>query len=43
MGIRTMEGEALVLLLRPMVVDLLEAAGVSHETAAKSLPALGGQ
>ena len=40
MGIRTMEGEALVLLLRPMVVDLLEAAGVSHETAAKHLPPL---
>ena len=40
MGIRTMECEALVLLLRPMVVDLLEAAGVSHETAAKHLPPL---
>ena len=43
MGIRTMEGEALVLLLRPMVVDLLEAAGVSHENAAKQLPPLGAQ
>ena len=41
MGIRTMEGEALVLLMRPMVVDLLEATGVSHETATKHLPALG--
>ncbi|MDO4919222.1 aromatic acid exporter family protein [Kocuria sp.] len=41
MGIRTMEGEALVLLLRPMVVDLLEATGVAHETATAHLPPLG--
>ncbi|RKQ33655.1 FUSC family protein [Kocuria tytonis] len=41
MGIRTMEGEALVLLLRPMVVDLLEAAGVTHDVAVRHLPALG--
>ena len=40
MGIRTMEGEALVLLMRPMVVDLLEATGVPHEAAARHLPAL---
>lgn len=40
MGIRTMEGEALVLMLRPMVVDLLEAAGVSHESATRHLPPL---
>lgn len=40
MGVRTMEGEALVLMIRPMVVDLLEAAGADHWTALSYLPEL---
>ena len=40
MGVRTMEGEALVLMIRPMVVDLLEAAGAEHRTAVGHLPEL---
>ncbi len=32
------EGEALVLLIRPMVVDLLQATGLSHEDAVQFLP-----
>ncbi|ROZ62788.1 FUSC family protein [Kocuria soli] len=40
MGIETMEGQGLVLLLRPMVVDLLEATGASHEEALSHLPRL---
>ncbi|MFI7484012.1 aromatic acid exporter family protein [Kocuria sp. M1R5S2] len=40
MGVRTMEGEALVLDMRPMVVDLLEAAGMTHEEALAQLPRL---
>jgi hypothetical protein len=35
-----LEGEGLVLLLRPLVVDLLEATGLSHEDAAGYLPRL---
>lgn len=42
MGIRTLGGEALVLDLRSLVVDLLEAAGMSHEEAADQLPRLEG-
>ena len=42
MGVRTMEGETLVLDMRPMVVDLLEAAGMSHEEAVSQLPRLEG-
>ncbi|THJ65156.1 FUSC family protein [Arthrobacter echini] len=38
--IRRLEGEGLVLLLRPLVVDLLEATGLSHEDAAAFLPRL---
>lgn len=42
MGVRTMEGETLVLDTRPMVVDLLEAAGMTHEEAVAQLPRLEG-
>ncbi|MUN64014.1 FUSC family protein [Kocuria sediminis] len=42
MGVRTMEGETLVLDMRPMVVDLLEAAGMTHEEARAQLPRLEG-
>lgn len=40
MGVQTLEGESLVLLLRPMVVDLLEATGLEHEDALAVLPRL---
>ncbi|OBA48198.1 fusaric acid resistance protein [Kocuria sp. ICS0012] len=43
MGVRTMEGEALVLLIRPLVVDLLESTGLTHEEAIRHLPTLGGR
>lgn len=42
MGIEGMQGEGLVLLLRPMVVDLLEAAGYEHDEAIAPLPRLAG-
>lgn len=35
-----LEGEGLVILYRPLVVDLLEATGLSHEEAASYLPKL---
>jgi uncharacterized membrane protein YgaE (UPF0421/DUF939 family) len=35
-----LQGEGMVLLLRPLVVDLLEASGVSHEDAVALLPRL---
>ncbi|MHA7240722.1 FUSC family protein [Arthrobacter sp. TMS1-12-1] len=38
--ISRLEGEGLVLLLRPLVVDLLEATGLSHEDASGYLPSL---
>ncbi|MEX3610585.1 FUSC family protein [Rothia sp. LK2588] len=41
MGVRTLEGESLILLLRPMVIDLLEATGLSHEEAMEYLVPLG--
>ncbi|MDO4898165.1 MAG: FUSC family protein [Rothia sp. (in: high G+C Gram-positive bacteria)] len=41
MGVRTMEAEALVLMLRPLVVDLLEASGLTHDEAAAMLVPLG--
>ena len=41
MGVRTLEGESLVLLLRPMVIDLLEATGLSHEEALEYMIPLG--
>ncbi|TJY70123.1 FUSC family protein [Arthrobacter sp. CAU 1506] len=40
LGIATMEGEGLVLVFRPLMVDLLEAAGLSHDDAAAYLPKL---
>lgn len=41
MGVRTMEAEALVLMLRPLVVDLLEASGLTHQQAVDMLVPLG--
>ncbi len=38
--VSTLEGEALVLLLRPMVIDLLVATGMPHEEAVEVLPGL---
>ncbi len=38
--IKRLEGEGLVLLLRPLVVDLLEATGLTHEDAAAFMPRL---
>ncbi|MGF9663704.1 FUSC family protein [Arthrobacter crystallopoietes] len=40
LGVQTMEGEALVVVFRPLMVDLLEATGLSHEDAADALPRL---
>ncbi|MHA7190310.1 FUSC family protein [Arthrobacter sp. MDT2-16] len=40
LNISRLEGEGLVLLLRPLVVDLLEATGLTHEDAADYLPRL---
>ncbi|GAB4097941.1 FUSC family protein [Sinomonas halotolerans] len=38
--VERLEGEALVILLRPLLVDLLEATGHTHEDAVALLPAL---
>lgn len=38
--VERLEGEALVILLRPMLVDLLEATGHAHEEAVALLPRL---
>ncbi|MBG6183502.1 uncharacterized membrane protein YgaE (UPF0421/DUF939 family) [Arthrobacter sp. CAN_A214] len=38
--VQRLEGEALILLFRPLIVDLLEATGLSHEEAAVYLPRL---
>lgn len=40
LGVEGLQGEGLVLLLRPMVVDLLEAAGHSNESAVEFFPKL---
>lgn len=40
LGIKRLEGEGLILLYRPMIIDLLEAAGVSHDEARRYLPEL---
>ncbi len=40
LGIVTLEGETVVLLLRTLVVDLLQAAGSTHEDARDQLPEL---
>ncbi|GAA1177623.1 FUSC family protein [Nesterenkonia xinjiangensis] len=39
--IHTLEGESVVLMLRTMIVDVMEAAGLTHEEAEELLPALG--
>lgn len=41
MGVRSQEGEALVLMLRPLVVDLLEATGLTHQAGVDLLTPLG--
>lgn len=41
MGVRSLEGEALVLMLRSMVVDLLETTGMGHEECVNTLIPLG--
>lgn len=41
MQVRTLEGESLVLMTRPLVVDLLEVTGLSHEDAVEKLVPLG--
>lgn len=40
LDISRLEGEGLVLLFRPLVVDLLEATGLSHQEASAYLPPL---
>ena len=40
MGVQTLEGQTLVLLMRPLAVDLLEATNMDHEDAIAHLPAL---
>lgn len=40
LNVKRLEGEGLVILYRPLVVDLLEATGLSHEEAAGYLPKL---
>lgn len=40
LNVTRLEGEGLVILYRPLVVDLLEASGLSHEEAAAYLPNL---
>ncbi|MBM7051592.1 aromatic acid exporter family protein [Rothia sp. ZJ1223] len=41
MKVETLEGESLVLMTRPLVVDLLEVTGLSHEDAVDQLVPLG--
>ena len=40
LGVAGVQGEGLVLLLRPMLVDLMEAAGLDHDDAVAYLPRL---
>ncbi len=40
LGVRGLQGEGVILLLRPLVVDLLEATGMRHRTASDHLPKL---
>ena len=40
LNVKRLEGEGLVVLYRPLIVDLLEATGLSHEDAAGYLPKL---
>lgn len=39
-GVTGLQGEGLILLLRPMLVDLMEGAGIDHDEAARYLPRL---
>ena len=41
MGVASFEGESLVLMLRLMTVDMLEATGLGHEQASAALVKLG--
>ncbi|GGH62061.1 FUSC family protein [Rothia aerolata] len=41
MGVRTLEGESLVLMIRPLVIDLLEACGLTHAQATEVIIPLG--
>ena len=41
MGVETFEGESLVLMLRLITVDMLEATGMDHEEASAMLVPLG--
>ena len=41
MGVATFEGESLVLMLRLIVVDFMEATGMSHKDAVAVLVPLG--
>ncbi|WP_159611173.1 aromatic acid exporter family protein [Glutamicibacter sp. JC586] len=40
LGVQGLQGEGLILLLRPMIVDLLESAGRNHDEAIAALPKL---
>jgi uncharacterized membrane protein YgaE (UPF0421/DUF939 family) len=40
LGVDSAEGEALILIFRPLVIDLLEASGLSHDEAREHLPPL---
>lgn len=40
LGVHRLEGETVVMLFRPLVVDMLEATGVGHDEAADYLPQL---
>lgn len=40
LGIHRLEGEGMVLLFRPLVVDLLEASGIDHDEARDYMPEL---
>lgn len=41
MGVRTLEAESLILMIRPLVIDLLEATGLTHDEAVPLLIELG--
>ncbi|NKX55073.1 FUSC family protein [Arthrobacter mobilis] len=40
LGVQTLEGEGLVMVFRPLMVDLLEATGLAHDEAVDYLPRL---
>ncbi|WP_290439154.1 FUSC family protein [Arthrobacter sp. SW1] len=41
-GAETLDAQALVMTFRPLMIDLMQAAGASHAEALSSLPSLGG-